>query len=275
VKKLILILLVISSANLGAQVTANFSVDTSGCNSVLAIFSDSSSGNIISWDWNFGDGNTSTQQNPSYYYSGAGNSYSVKLKVSDGIVSDSIIKTNLIRVYDEPISNFSFTPLNPTINDSIQFTDLSLGAVEYKWHFDWWAQNPADTSGLVNPKHLYNVAGNYTIILVSYSDSLPERACHDTSGADIYVSFPISVNETNHLDNISIIPNPTQDWITVSLEKAKTGVLSIRNYLGQLVMKQEFNNTKELNISLDGPAGIYFLQVESDGQVITKKVVKQ
>ena len=75
--------------------------------------------------------------------------------------------------------------------------------------------------------------------------------------------------------SINIFPNPTSGQINISLEEAKTGVLSIRNYLGQLVMKQEFKNTQEFNISLDVPSGIYFLQLEIDGELITKKVVKK
>jgi hypothetical protein len=74
---------------------------------------------------------------------------------------------------------------------------------------------------------------------------------------------------------IMIHPNPTTGNLSISLEEAKTGVLRVLNSLGQLVMKQEFNNTQELDIILNGPAGLYFLQVESDGQVITKKVVKE
>jgi hypothetical protein len=75
--------------------------------------------------------------------------------------------------------------------------------------------------------------------------------------------------------NITIHPNPTSGQISISLEEASTGALSIRNYLGQMIRQEEFNNTQELNISLDGPSGIYFLQVEIDGQIITKKVVKE
>lgn len=74
---------------------------------------------------------------------------------------------------------------------------------------------------------------------------------------------------------VIIHPNPTTGYITINLEEASTGVLSIRNYLGQLVMKEEFNNTQELDIKLDAPAGIYFLQVESNGQIITKKIIKE
>ncbi|WP_292464520.1 LamG-like jellyroll fold domain-containing protein [Methanolobus sp.] len=49
------------------------------------VFTDQSSdadGTIIAWSWNFGDGNTSTAQNPSHQYSSAGN-YTVSLTVTD------------------------------------------------------------------------------------------------------------------------------------------------------------------------------------------------
>lgn len=75
--------------------------------------------------------------------------------------------------------------------------------------------------------------------------------------------------------SINIYPNPTSGQLSISLEEATAGVLSIRNYLGQLITTEAFNSTQKLNISIDGPAGIYFLQVESDGQIITEKVVKQ
>jgi hypothetical protein len=71
-----------------------------------------------------------------------------------------------------------------------------------------------------------------------------------------------------------IHPNPTSGQISITLEKAKTGVLRVHNSLGQIVFDDDFNNSRELDISLDGPSGLYFLQLEVDGQVITKKVVK-
>ncbi len=88
------------------------------------------------------------------------------------------------------------------------------------------------------------------------------------------MEFEVSVQEYG-LEGLTIQPNPTGGRITISLEEASTGVLNIRNYLGQLVMREEFNNIQELDISIDGPAGIYFLQLEVNGQVITKKVVKE
>jgi len=75
--------------------------------------------------------------------------------------------------------------------------------------------------------------------------------------------------------DLKIYPNPTGGRITLSLEEVSTGVLSIRNYLGQLIKQEQFNNTQELDISLKGPSGMYLLQLEVDGQVITKKLIKQ
>jgi PKD repeat protein len=63
--------------------TASF---TSSCNGLTCNFTDTSTdpdGPIVSWSWNFGDGATSTAQNPSRTYASAG-TYTVSLQVSDG-----------------------------------------------------------------------------------------------------------------------------------------------------------------------------------------------
>ncbi len=52
---------------------------------------------ITSWNWNFGDGATSTLQNPAHAYSVAGQ-YTVSLTVSNGVDTKSITKTNYITI---------------------------------------------------------------------------------------------------------------------------------------------------------------------------------
>ena len=78
--------------------TANFvGSPTSGDAPLTVNFTDQSSGSPTSWSWNFGDSGTSTAQNPSHVYTGAG-TYTVTLTVSNACGSDQEVKTNYITV---------------------------------------------------------------------------------------------------------------------------------------------------------------------------------
>jgi PKD repeat protein len=61
-------------------------------------FTDLSTGEITSWLWNFGDGKTSTEQNPTNYYSSDGY-YTVTLTVTGPGCEDTETKTDYIYVY--------------------------------------------------------------------------------------------------------------------------------------------------------------------------------
>ena len=72
------------------QVTANFTTITSteGCGSLLVEFQDLSLGSPTTWYWDFGNGNTSSLENPSAVYNLPG-IYNVKLTVSDNLTTDT------------------------------------------------------------------------------------------------------------------------------------------------------------------------------------------
>lgn len=71
-------------------VTASFSSQQSADpEDFTVIFTDLSTGNIESWFWDFGDGSSSTAQNPVHEYKTFG-SYAVTLTVSNSISSDSV-----------------------------------------------------------------------------------------------------------------------------------------------------------------------------------------
>ncbi|MGB1309352.1 MAG: PKD domain-containing protein [Oceanihabitans sp.] len=93
---------------------ANFASAETG---LIVDFTDSSTG-ALSWLWDFGDGNTSTLQNPTHTYANAG-TYNVKLYIENNILSwDEKVKT----ITPETLStttvndlNFSYYP-NPISN---------------------------------------------------------------------------------------------------------------------------------------------------------------
>ncbi len=81
--------------------------DYTGCDTIYpggsVTFTDQTISNpaIMTWFWDFGDGNTSTQQNPTHQYSTVGN-YNVKLVVSNPAYTDSILKSNCVVVIPTP-----------------------------------------------------------------------------------------------------------------------------------------------------------------------------
>src|SRR5262245_58632809 len=83
---------------------ADFSATpTTGPMPLAVQFSDASTGSLSTWAWDFGDGATSSAQNPQHTYSTAG-SYTVSLTVSGAGGSNSTTKSNFITVSPPPVS---------------------------------------------------------------------------------------------------------------------------------------------------------------------------
>ena len=92
----------ISFITLGNPPVAAFSGNIfSGTTPLTVDFIDQSSNNPTTWQWNFGDGGTSSEQNPAHIYTDQG-SYTVELTVNNSYGSDTIIKVNLITVMPGP-----------------------------------------------------------------------------------------------------------------------------------------------------------------------------
>jgi PKD repeat protein len=125
-------------------------------------FTDSSTGVITGYSWDFGDGAVSTGQSPGHEYVVAG-TYDVQLTVTGPGGSDNEVKTGYITVTTATVPPVAlFTP-NPTLGKvplSVQFTDSSLNAETWSWTFGDGA-----TSSEQSPTHLYTIAGTYTATL--------------------------------------------------------------------------------------------------------------
>jgi len=89
-------------------VSAGFSaIPTSGQAPLSVTFSDQSAGALTSWAWDFGDGGTSTAQNPVHVYQNAG-TYSVSLTISNSGGSDTKTNTDYI-VAQSPVTQYQLT----------------------------------------------------------------------------------------------------------------------------------------------------------------------
>lgn len=83
-------------------IAANFTASPTSGNAPLTVqFTDESTGDIDTWSWDFGDGGTSTAQNPKHTYENPG-TYTVSLTVTGTAGSDTETKTNYITVSSPP-----------------------------------------------------------------------------------------------------------------------------------------------------------------------------
>ena len=154
-----------------AQPVANFTF-TTVCQGTATQFTSNSTGQIQSYNWNFGDGQTGSGQNVSHTYAQPG-TYTVTLTVQ-GAGGCSSEKTQQVTVNASPIADFTFTTVckgNPT-----QFTSTATIAPgqqiqNYNWNF-----GDGQTGSGQTVSHTYAEAGNYT---VTHSVSTAHGACTD------------------------------------------------------------------------------------------------
>lgn len=251
--------------------TLQLSADTNAlCVAGYLQFNDSSiTGNItdsiVSWFWNFGDGTTSTLQNPNHYYAQSGN-LSVVLTVTTigGCTNNNSASPLLITTNAYPIANFSVNSTQIDLPfDATTTHNQSFGASQYLWDFGDGFQ-----SREYSPTHSYETVGKYNIQLIATST----EDCSDTalvsvsSSADVI--FPNVFTPNSHsanggtykltdLDNDVFFPF-TGDVIDYKLQ--------IYNRWGELIFE-----SFDVNIGWDG----YYKGVLSQQDVYVWKAYVQ
>lgn len=157
------------------DVQANFSNDAPACKGVPINFSDMStfdpSSPITSWQWNFGDGNTSTTQNPVYAY-GAGGSFNVSLitTASNGCTDTAVYTINIQGL---PIANAGNDTISCTNNPTIGLGGTILNAGGGIWESNG-TFNPSATTlnATYTPDSSAIINGADTLLLITTSNAL-------------------------------------------------------------------------------------------------------
>ena len=118
-----------------------------------------------SWYWEFGDGKTSSEQNPTHKYEAKG-MYNVSLTITNYGGSNTTTKTNYITVNSElaaPVASFTTDSSSGRVPFTAKFTDKSTGSISsWKWDF-----GDGSTSTEQNPTHTFVTKGTYTITLAA------------------------------------------------------------------------------------------------------------
>ena len=187
----------------GAPV-ADFTIN--GTNNPTFLFTDISAYYPTTWAWDFGDGGTSSIQNPTHTYTTAGQK-NVCLTSANTHGSNQKCKTLTVNSVT-PTAMFTF---NITAMPTVDFTDASTGAPNaWKWDFD---DTGADSSNLQNPTYVFKTNGNHNVCLTvtnSFGTSTPYCQIVTITG--------IGIDENDKTCAAAVFPNPATDRFTISVE---------------------------------------------------------
>jgi PKD repeat protein len=145
-------------------VTCKVNINTADCVAFIATnacdgqvcFDDSIQTGATSVSWSFGDGSTSTQNDPCHTYSSSG-TYDVQLIACGASGCDTVTQSITVTIL---AASIDYSPTVAFENEIISFSSNSSGAVSWSWDF-----GDGNTSTLQNPAHAYSTAGVYTVIL--------------------------------------------------------------------------------------------------------------
>ncbi len=179
-------------------VVAKFSWTKQG--DLTRLFTDESTANyctITGWNWNFGDGGTSTEQNPSHTYASAG-FYDVILTVTaDTGATDSDTQTLWAGPNQAPTANFSYTTPG---GFQAKFTDQSTdpdGTID-GWDWDF---GDGGSSTQQNPTHQYQYPGTYTVTLTATDN----EGASDSETKDVAVPLSYCASSGSSANPVAII----------------------------------------------------------------------
>jgi PKD repeat protein len=185
---------------------ASFTVAPANGTAPLTVqFTDTSTGDIDAWNWDFGDGESSTEENPSHTYQEPGD-YTVVLEVSGPGGSDTSTMIKVVQVQGEvPTAAFTFIPGSGTVPLTVQFTDTSTGEISsWVWDFGDGVNNVVGQ----NPSHTYQDSGTYTVILSidgPYGgDQLTKNACVTVSAGIVAPTASFTVDPASGTASLSV-----------------------------------------------------------------------
>lgn len=217
-------------------------------------FTDASTNDPDAWLWDFGDGSTSTEQNPTHTYTAPGD-YTVCLIASNSAGSDTACMN--ITVVLPPVAAFSITDQG---NGTFAFTDLSTNDPE-SWLWDFGDGN---TSTEQNPTHTYTASGDYTVCLTVSNSAGTDTACQTIS-----VTVTGLTEAWQHL-TLELYPNPVANELQLQIDWPEPLQWELYDALGRKVQARTFEQTTTVSVT-DLPRGTYLYTLRTaEGQLVAR-----
>jgi len=225
-----------------------------------------SSNSALTYVWSFGDGGSSTNQNPSYSYSTAG-VYPVKLTATSaaGCTSSTVDTITAVAVTSSAF-NVNFEGYR-----HYGFTASDLTGTTYTWYF-----GDSSIAYGKTPYHEYANSGTYKVTLIVTN----ANGCSSTTTQTLTVNLTGIQEATQENVSISVFPNPfkTQTNVVYTLKQDASVRIDAYDVTGKRVA--HVDNTMQIAgehtyIFNGSVPGTYFIKMTIDGQSYMSKVVQQ
>ncbi len=140
-----------------------------------------SSGSIITYSYDFGDGTpVGINANETHVYSALGD-YGLSYTVTSNLGCSDTYNT-VVSVLPGPDADFEMTPNPALAYEDVQYTDLSTGNGIVDWE---WFVGDGNGYDVQNPIHAYSGGGAYTVTLTVTDDN----GCVDTTSQEILIAL--------------------------------------------------------------------------------------
>lgn len=250
-----------------AAVQAGFNVAGVLCADSVISFTNASAGNILSYNWDFGNGADppgATSAGPHQVIYSTPGLKQVVLTVNGNSFSDS--DTTAIEINDHPHAFFFIDEQHNEI-EFISLTNTSTNATSYLWDF-----GDGTSSTEVNPDHTYSECCEFFITLHAFGP------CGTDTTFLTAVFEGIEMHFTE--EAISIFPNPSDGWFNIQIQSAipaKIG-LSVFDVTGRklLDVPEEMyfkNEIIKLDLTNYSP-GMYLLQMSKDDLYLNFRLIR-
>ncbi len=175
-----------ASFNVKVQPANQISIsDSTGCSPKAVQFDVSTGSSSETYQWNFGDENLSSEQNPRHVYENRSDElqvYSPQLTVNFGNCVNSQTFSNTIRIFPIPTASFEPNPDELLITDpGVVFQNTSHAANYFLWNFG----DSTDLNSEFSPEYSYERIGIFQVSLGAYNDF----GCADTTIREVVVNF--------------------------------------------------------------------------------------
>jgi PKD repeat protein len=257
--------------------------------SVMSVSFDalSNSGSALNYSWDFGDGNSSSMEDPTHTYSSPG-TYTVCLIVWSPTCSDTVCQS--ITASQTGVScNAAYVLLQDSVNAGLYYAwNNSTGTnLTYSWDF-----GDGNSSTLPYPSHTYAATGTYVICLTVTSPSCTSTYCDTlvatvkSNGTTLNVLQPgqvVGIEKSEFVANLNTYPNPFGSFVNISIsssyfQELEVSVIAIdgSQVFSKSVSIEAGDNIIELN-DLVMSSGIYLLHVinPATGQSKMHKMIKK